>query len=244
MGGIGARLRTIRRQWQLSLREVEKRSVCLAHEKGNQSYQVSASWLHRLEREEHELSVSKLMALAEIYNVSPGQLLHCINPGSGQNLIPRQLSPENASMILGAGSLEAQANLVSHKPVPAQPSGNETGLLTAENGQSRTPYRRGIIGKCDLTLHPMIPAGSIVQIDTQKRAISTRKNWTHEFRRPIYFLMTRDSYVCGWCELDENSDWLTLIPHSLSPAPSRRWRYRTEIESIGRVITVAIPLVR
>jgi transcriptional regulator with XRE-family HTH domain len=216
----------------------------LAHEKGNQSYQVSASWLHRLEREEHELSVSKLMALAEIYNVSPGQLLHCINPGSGQNLIPRQLSPENASMILGAGSLEAQANLVSHKPVPAQPSGNETGLLTAENGQSRTPYRRGIIGKYDLTLHPMIPAGSIVQIDTQKRAISTRKNWTHEFRRPIYFLMTRDSYVCGWCELDENSDWLTLIPHSLSPAPSRRWRYRTEIESIGRVITVAIPLVR
>jgi hypothetical protein len=28
----------------------------------------------------------------------------------------------------------------------------------------------------------------------------------------------------------------------LSPAPSRRWRYRTEIESIGRVIMVAIPL--
>ena len=87
MGGIGARLRTIRRQWQLSLREVEKRSLSLAQEKGNQSYQVSASWLHRLEREEHELGVSKLMTLAEIYNVSPGQLLRCINPGSGQNLI-------------------------------------------------------------------------------------------------------------------------------------------------------------
>ena len=59
MGGIGAKLRTIRRQWQLSLREVEKRSRHLAQEKGNQSYQVSASWLDRLEREEHELSVSK-----------------------------------------------------------------------------------------------------------------------------------------------------------------------------------------
>ena len=175
MGGIGARLLTIRRQWQLSLREVEKRSLCLAQEKGNQSYQVSASWLHRLEREEHELSVSKLMALAEIYNVSPGQLLRCIDPGSGQNLIPRQLFPENASMILGEGSLEAQANLLSDKPVPAQPPDNETSLLAAENGQSPTPYRRGIIGKHDLTLHPMIPAGSIVQIDTQKRAISTAK---------------------------------------------------------------------
>jgi transcriptional regulator with XRE-family HTH domain len=66
MGGIGARLLTIRRQWQLSLREVEKRTRCLAQAKGNQSYQVSASWLHRLEREEHELSVSKLMALADL----------------------------------------------------------------------------------------------------------------------------------------------------------------------------------
>jgi transcriptional regulator with XRE-family HTH domain len=243
MEGIGARLLTIRRQWQLSLREVEKRSLCLAQEKGNQSYQVSASWLHRLEREEHELSVSKLVALAEIYNVSPGQLLRCIDPGSGKNLIPRQLSPENSSMIPGEGSLEAQANLVSDKPVPGEPPDNGTRLLAAENGQSTSPYRLGIIGKHDLTLHPMIPGGSIVQIDTRKRAISTRRNWTHEFRRPIYFLMTGDGYVCGWCELDENSDWLTLIPHSLSPAPSRRWRYRTEIESIGRVIMVTIPLV-
>jgi transcriptional regulator with XRE-family HTH domain len=242
MGGIGARLRTIRRQWQLSLREVEKRSLRLAQENGNRSYQVSASWLDRLEREEHELSVSKLMALAEIYNVSTGQLLRCIDPRSEQNLIPRQLSPENASMFLGEGSLEAQAGyLLPDKPVPAQPPDDETSLLAAENGQSPTPYRRGIIGKRDLTLHPMIPAGSIVQIDTQKREISTRKNWTHVSQRPIYFLMTRDAYVCGWCELDKNSDWLTLIPHSLSPASSRSWRYRTEIESIGLVIMAAIP---
>src|ERR1700727_2115211 len=102
MGSIGARLRTIRQQWQLSLREVEKRSLRLAQEKGNQSYQVSASWLDRLEREEHELSVSKLMALAEIYNVAPGQLLRCINPG-------RQLSSEDASMLPSEKSIEAQS---------------------------------------------------------------------------------------------------------------------------------------
>ncbi len=242
MGGIGARLLTIRRQWQLSLREVERRSLHLAQEKGNHSYHVSASWLHRLEREEHELSVSKLMALAEIYNVSPERLLHCIDPGSRQNLVPTQLSPENASMILSEGSLDPQANLGLDNPVPGQPSENDTSLLPAENGQSPKPYRRGIIGKHDLTLHPMIPAGSIVQIDTQKRAIATRRSWIHEFQRPIYFLMTPDGYVCGWCELDKNSDWLTLIPHSLSPSPSRRWRYRTDIESIGRVVRVAVRL--
>ena len=120
---------------------------------------------------------------------------------------------------------------------------DETTLLSVESGNhARRPYRRGIIGKRDLTLDPMIPAGSIVQIDTQKRAISSRRDWTHEFQRPIYFLMTRDAYVCGWCELDKSSDWLTLIPHPLSPASSRRWRYRKEIENLGRVIFVAIRL--
>ena len=95
-------------------------------------------------------------------------------------------------------------------------------------------YRRGIIGKRDRTLDPMIPPGSIVHIDTRERSISTSKSWAHDW--PIYFLMTRDGYVCGWCELDGDSEWLTLIPHPLSPAPSRRWKYRTEIENLGRVV--------
>jgi hypothetical protein len=103
------------------------------------------------------------------------------------------------------------------------------------------PYARGLIGRRDRTLEPMIPPGSIVHIDTQKRAISSRRDWTHEFQRPIYFLMSRDAYFCGWCELDK-TDWLTLIPHPLSPAPSRRWKYRKEIENLGRVIVVAIRL--
>src|ERR1700722_18298346 len=53
--GIGRILRKIRKQWNLSLREVEERSLRFARERGNQSYQISASWLDRLEREEHEL---------------------------------------------------------------------------------------------------------------------------------------------------------------------------------------------
>jgi hypothetical protein len=74
------------------------------------------------------------------------------------------------------------------------------------------PLQRGIIGKRDTTLDPVILAGSIVQIDTQRRAISAGKDWTHEFQRLIYFLTTWDTYVCDLCELDLNSDWLTVIP--------------------------------
>jgi transcriptional regulator with XRE-family HTH domain len=242
MAGIGARLRAIRRQWQLSLREVEERSLRFAQEQGSQSYQISASWLDRLEREEHELTVNKLIALASIYNLPTEQLLRSMHPANEQVLSLKQLSGPNATLLLTDGPLEAQARyLLPDIPVPDQPP-DETTLLAAVNGQSLAPYRRGIIGKRDLTLDPMIPAGSIVQIDTQKRAISSRKDWTHEFQRPIYFLMTREGYVCGWCELDKGSDWLTLIPHPLSGASSRRWKYRSEIENIGRVIVVAIRL--
>jgi hypothetical protein len=49
-------------------------------------------------------------------------------------------------------------------------------LLAAENSSTPAPYRRGIIGLRDHTLDPMIPAGSIVQIDTQKRSISARRD--------------------------------------------------------------------
>jgi transcriptional regulator with XRE-family HTH domain len=243
MAGIGLRLRAIRRHWQLSLREVEERSLRYAQERGNQSYQVSASWLDRLEREKHELTVNKLIVLADIYNLPVEQLLRSMYPVDNQPTLLRQLSSPNATMLLTEGPLEERARyLLPDSLVPDQPPDDTTLLAVAENVLSQAPYRRGIIGKRDRTLDPMIPAGSIVQIDTQKRAISSRRDWTHEFQRPIYFLTTRDAYVCGWCELDRDSDWLTLVPHPLSPASSRRWKYRKEIENIGRVTFVAIRL--
>jgi transcriptional regulator with XRE-family HTH domain len=242
MPGIGTKLRAIRQQWQLSLREVEERSLRFAQERGNQSYQISASWLDRLEREEHELTVNKLIALAEIYNVPPEQLLRAMYPAVTQPMLLRQLSSPNATILLSEGPLEEQAKYLLPDAPATDPAPDETTLLSVESSQFMAPFRRGIIGKRDLTLDPMIPAGSIVQIDTQKRAILSRKDWKHEFQRPIYFLMTREGYVCGWCELDKTSDWLTLIPHPLSPATSRRWRYRKEIENLGRVTIVAIRL--
>jgi transcriptional regulator with XRE-family HTH domain len=239
---IGGKLRSIRLQGQLSLREVEERSLRFAQERGNQSYQISASWLNRLEREEHELTVNKLIVLADIYNLSIERLIGSMYPGDAQSLSLRQRSSPNATMLLTEGPVEEQAKYLLPDALGIDQPPEETALLAAENSSSLAPYRRGIIGKRDRTLDPMIPAGSIVQIDTQRRAISTRRDWTHEFQRPIYFLTTRDTYVCGWCELDRNSDWLTLIPHPLSPASSRRWRYRKEIETIGRVSFAAIRL--
>jgi transcriptional regulator with XRE-family HTH domain len=242
MSGIGVRLRMIRQEWQLSLREVEERSRRIAQERGDSSYQVSASWLARLESDEHELSINKLTALAEIYSIPLDRLLRSIAPENAQSLILDQLPSSDETLLLAEGTEKPQTtSLRRATPVPDQ-SPDMTTPLQTETAAFRTPYLRGIIGRLDLTMDPMIPAGSIVQIDTRKRGISPKKNWTHEFQRPIYFLKTQDEYLCGWCELNEESQWLTLIPHPLSSALSRRWRYGTKVEILGRVMSIVIRL--
>jgi hypothetical protein len=118
---------------------------------------------------------------------------------------------------------------------------DETTLLQTS---SATPYLKAVIGKRDLFLSPMVPAGSTVQIDTSKREISPKRVWTDEFQRPIYFLKTKDGYFCGWCEVDDDSQWLILTHHPLSPSASGRLRYPTEVQILGRVVTVTTPLGR
>jgi transcriptional regulator with XRE-family HTH domain len=203
---IGGTLGAIRLQRKLSLREVAERSRIFAQERGDNSYRISASWLSRLEKKQHGLTVNKLIALTHIYGVHPEELFRSVYPDSfGRN-----------------------------------PPPDETTLLSPESRPSPAPYKWGIIGKHDHTLEPLIPTGSIVQIDTRRREISPRKEWTRELQRPIYFLTTGDAYFCGWCEFDPLGEILILVPHLLSPASSRRWKYRTEIETIGRVVAVII----
>ena len=75
MERIGATLRALRREHKLTLRDVEQRSEKFAGQTGNESFRISASWLNRLEREEHELTASRVIVLAHIYGVGPGRLL-------------------------------------------------------------------------------------------------------------------------------------------------------------------------
>jgi hypothetical protein len=84
----------------------------------------------------------------------------------------------------------------------------------------------------------MIRPGTIVLINPHRRAIAHRREWTNEFNRPIYFLMTRKGFVCTWCELDKGGEWLTTDPHPLSYVAPERWRYLKEVEVIGRVAVV------
>ena len=237
MGGIGQKLRESRLTWKLTLREVEERSSQLALQWENPSYRISASWLDRVEREDRELSATKLIVLAVIYGLTADQMLAIIPGGNGANQLDL-ISTPNSTLLLSDGPLEQHARQWLPDNFLAEAPPDATTLLPPEPAGLPTHYRRGVIGQRDRMLEPMIRGGSIVLIDTQRRTIASRREWTHEFDRPIYFLITRTEYVSGFCELDKDSEWLTLVPHPLSYETSKRWRYRKEIEVIGTVAGV------
>jgi hypothetical protein len=221
--GIGL-LHTIRLQRQLSLQDVEEQSFSLAHEWGNEAYRIPANWLASLEREEYEMSLSSLLVLGNIYNLPAAQLIRSVFPDSPHAASLREFPLPNAT---------DRVRTPDH-----------TTVLPADNRTLPARFERGVIGTGDRTLDPMVPPGSIVHIDTNERLIPRQRNWADEFHRPIFFLLTRNGYVCGWCELDEDSEWLTLIPHPRSPVSVRRRKYRTEIENVGRVVAVRVPLAK
>ncbi|HEY4379404.1 MAG TPA: helix-turn-helix transcriptional regulator [Acidobacteriaceae bacterium] len=239
MSGIGNKLREARMRWKLSLREVEERSSQLAAQWQNPAYRISASWLDRVEREDRGLSATKLIVLAVIYGLTAEQMIAlCPASGTAPGHELNQVSAPNATLLLSAGPLEQHAKHWLPDSFLTDPLPEATTLLPSGQGVLPSHYRRGVIGQRDRMLEPMIRGGSIVLIDTMKRAIASRRDWTHEFDRPIYFLITRAGYVSGFCELDKDAEWLTLVPHPLSYESSKRWKYKKEIEVIGTVAGV------
>ncbi|MGC2164305.1 MAG: XRE family transcriptional regulator [Silvibacterium sp.] len=234
MDRIGIKLRAIRQKCGFTLREVENRSLRISEHWGDPSYRVSASWLDRVERENRTLSGTKLIVLGAIYSLSSEELLALYTRDEANSIAITQLTKPNNTLLLTRGPLAEYAHHRLPESVLNDPIPEETMLLPPED-YLPAQYRRGVIGMNDQTLEPMVRAGTFVLIDTKRRAIAHRREWSSEYNRPIYFLYTHAGYVCGWCDLDRNTDWLTLVPHYASYTPSRRWKYRVEVEVIGRV---------
>ncbi len=100
----------------------------------------------------------------------------------------------------------------------------------------------GYVGLRDLTMDPLVPPGSFVQIDNQVREVLRPSSWRTELDRPIYFVKIPSGYACSWCELKRNQ--LTLVPHPLSRSRLRHFAFAREAEIIGRVTGIAMRIVR
>jgi hypothetical protein len=80
-----------------------------------------------------------------------------------------------------------------------------------------TDWERGplvLIGASDRMMWPLLPPGSLLQLDSRVRTVA-EGNWT-EFERPIYLIEYRGRFFC--CHAQRRGDVLRLISHADSPA--------------------------
>jgi len=151
----------------------------------------------------------------------------------------KHLEQERSEYVIRTASLESKIAELSN-------SLDERERLTSEQQDLLAKDRdiRELIGARDLSMAPLLPPGSFVQIDAKQNRIRKgpfRKSSSEShFARPIYFLDIRTGYACGWCELKDGV--LTLVPHPDSGVETRTFRFPSEVSVVGRVTAVTMSI--
>ncbi len=227
--------------WDFTLREVEERTAALAEESNTPAYRVSGSWLDRAEREDRSISATKLIGLAAVYDLTPAEMLtFCPDLSPAPDRVFVMPSPgSNHHQLAEPAPFELKrwlSGLILNTVPP-----DRTMLLVPDAGIVPVHLRSAVIGLSDASLESMIPTGSIVFADTQKKSIADRRKWHNEFGRPVYLLLTRDGYHCGFCSLDAKAEWLNVVPPILSrDSQDRRRKFKRDVEVVGTVVATFI----
>lgn len=93
-----------------------------------------------------------------------------------------------------------------------------------------------LIGLSDRMMWPLLPPGSLLQLDPKVRTIAGG-SWS-EFERPIYLIEYRGRFYC--CHAQRRGETLRLISHLESPSPPaisipfREARVRGQVTPIFR----------
>lgn len=245
----GESLRQIRERLGLTIREVEAASTRLSEKYANQDYIISLSRLSDIETKGVVPNVYKLYALAVIYRRDFRELLglYGINlQRIGEDLDVVNIPRTHTFASLGGGEdvevpvrLDPGFDTRTTSAVGRMIVKWGTVPLSALEQFKQREFTYGYIGTDDLTMYPLLLPGSFVQIDESCRKIDDGP-WRSEYERPIYFLESREGFVCSWCEL--NGTMLALRPHPMSPVRTRLYRYGSEVEVLGQVVGIAMRL--
>lgn len=95
-----------------------------------------------------------------------------------------------------------------------------------------------LIGLADRMMWPLLPPGSLLQLDSRDRTIAEGQ-WS-EFERPIYLIEYRSRFYC--CHAQRRGDTLRLISHAESPSPPAISIAFKEARVRGQVTPIFRPL--
>ena len=250
--GAGERLKALRLKARMTTREVEKLSLEISESKRNPEYFVSHAWLTNIENSEFTPSIYKLYSLSAIYQCRFPDLLGYFGVtladiGMHQMAVrlPRThlMSGPNSEAheeIRLPVKLATDSSLDQTKMLSRVPEAWQKLPLTVFQQLNTKDMLYGYVGFHDFTMYPLVRPGSFVEVNPRQSRIRATP-WTSEHDRPIYFVELRDSYVCGWCQLDGRQ--LSIVPHPISRLQIRTYRYPEEAEIVGRVTAVAMRLV-
>jgi len=241
-------LRIVREKLGLTMRDVESASDRIARRRNNEEFFIPISRLSDFETKGVIPSIYRLYTLAAIYRRNFGELF------SWYGVEPEvSLSDSEAATLPVSHLTQALAHNTSvQMPVRMDPAFDpkktvNLGRMVEQWGAvpfiyleqlSKLDFTYGFVGTEDLTMYPILPAGSFIQVDESRRKVM-QGGWRSEYERPIYFVETREGHVCCWCTLGREE--IILQPHPLSPVPPRVVR-DGEAEIIGQVVGAAMRL--
>jgi transcriptional regulator with XRE-family HTH domain len=245
----GQRLRALRDALGYTMRDVENGSVQVARRLANDEFAIPPSRLSDIETKGVIPSIFRLYTLAAIYRSDYRELLSWygidLNNIAGDVVLTQ---PHRSHLVHTSGSASEAKVPVRLDPGFSLSKTTNMGRMIEKWGVvpltylstlADDRYSYGYIGTEDFTMYPILPPGSFVQVDETKNRV-TEGVWRSEIERPIYFVETRDGFVCSWCNLSR--DRIVLQSHPLSPVQVRSLKHPQEAEVIGQVVGAAIRL--
>ena len=249
MSNAGQKLRNLREQLGFTIRDVESASLRIAARHKNDDFGIPLSRLSDIETKGVTPSLYRLYTLSVIYRRDVYELLAWFGVDTNDTAADLHLTEPPRSHISGAlqNTTMVQVPLALDPGFDAQKTMNlgrmiqQWGLVPLSYLSQLLPrsHTYGYIGMQDFTMYPLIMPGSFVQIDETRNELE-QGVWRSEYERPIYFVETRDGFVCCWCSIFD--DKLVLQSHPLSPVPARTVRQPQEAEILGRVVGIAMRL--
>jgi transcriptional regulator with XRE-family HTH domain len=245
----GLNFRALREQLGMTMRDVENASMRIAAKHGNDEFALPPSRLSDIETKGIVPSIYRFYSLAIIYRRDFTELLSWY--GIELNSVTEDMDLAAPPRSHFSKTLATVSSV--QVPVKMDPSfdprhTSNIGRLVEQWGLvplaylaqfANCQYTYGYVGSEDLTMYPLLPPGTFVQIDESKDVVAM-SGWRSEFERPIYFVETRQGYVCAWCTLVR--DEIVLQSHPLSPVPARILKYPQEADVVGQVVGIAMRL--
>jgi transcriptional regulator with XRE-family HTH domain len=245
----GRKLRALREQLGLTLRQVEALSSKLAAKHKNSGFAIPLSRLSEIESKGVVPSAYRFYCLSVIYRRDLRELLGFygmdVNQAAADSNLVEAPNSHLSDVLDYAGVVKVPLRTApDFDPLRTSHLGTlieEWGVvpLASLNQFANPNYSYGYVGTEDFMMYPILPPGSFVQVDESKNKVM-EGSWRSEYERPIFFVETRKGYKCCWCSL--KNDQITLQPHPLSPESAEVLRHPQEAEVIGQIVGVAMRL--